>query len=201
MEKILSFESILGESWSDKNVVNMIDLVNAEYSSLSEQSKQLRAMAMNLLHSFERKPVNTASDARALLENHHLPVRKGKWVAVAINAGKERHYARTKNGLRLVHHLSSNFPKFDELEKFAPLPEGGKYLIIFGGKVNDLSKEENVKAWNSLKGKVPVADILVLDESDGVVTFWSIGAKIGQIGNNVVSLPNDIKIDNWSLDE
>lgn len=196
--KETTLQSLFPGTWGETLPVTLVDLVNADYDSLPTHARDLRALAMALVHAFERKPVHTAKAALELLEAHHLSAPKGKWNVVALGADRERMYERVAGtNLRLVHYVSASLPDARTLTKKAPLPEGGTYLILRGGSPEILSDNDALTAYRQLKQSVSIADVLLWEDQGDAATFWSVGAGAGQRGSAVVSFPDDQSLQKW----
>jgi hypothetical protein len=194
----VTLQSLFPDLWTGQRPSTLVELVNADYESLDQQGRDLRALAMQLVFAFERKPVLTARNAMELLEAHHLTAPRDKWNVVALGSDRERTYERAKGTtLRLVHHVSTGLPDPKVLAKKAPLPEGGTYLLIRGGGPDVLADPKTLDAYLRLKNELPVADVVLWDDDGDIATFWSIGAGVGQRGNAVVDFPDPGVLDNW----
>lgn len=192
-----TLQELFPGTWGDDQPKTLVDLVNADYQDLDDTAQILRKLAVNLAHSFERAPVHTARTARELLEKHHLPVRSGYWTAVVLDEGRERVYIRKKgSGMRLLHALSSRFPRIDKLDEQAPLPPKGMYLLIYGGGPEALD-DESLTAYKALTSVAPVADVLLWDNQDEAATFWSLKASKGSRGSDVVDFPDPETVRRW----
>lgn len=191
-----TLHNIFPEEWDPEYPPRLTDLMNADYDTLDTKAKALRTLAVQLVHSFEREPVHTAGAARSMIENHRIPARKGKWVAVVLNADKEREYKRAEGGaMRLNHAVSTNLFEPTRLKSKAPLPENGRYLFIFGGSPKILSEDQTAEKIASLSKEVPVADILFWDTSEGAAMFYSVGAGVGQQGNVTLDFPDPVALE------
>jgi hypothetical protein len=183
--------------WGTEMPRNLVELLSAEYDDLDATAKGLRAMAVDLVHSFERAPVLTARHALELLERHHLPARKGKWTAVALNASRERVYHKVPGGgMRLTHTVSTRFPDAERLDASAPLPEQGFYLFIHGGGPSALT-DESYESYQTAKASRQVADLVLWDESEDTATFWSVRAGVGARGGEVIPFPDEANLRRW----
>ena len=197
-KKETTLQSLFPGTWGEALPVTLVDLVNADYDSLPQAARDLRALAMQMVHAFERKPVHTAKAAQELLEAHHLSAPKGKWNVVALDADRERMYERVAGtNLRLVHHVSVSIPDARTLAKKMPIPEGGTYLILRGGSPEVLNDIDALASYRQLKSTVPIADVLLWDDQGDAATFWSIGAGAGQRGSAVVNFPNEDSLQKW----
>lgn len=187
----VTLQKLFGEAWEAHQPARLTDLMNADYDSLDDKARGLRALAVQLVHSFERQPVHTAGEARTMLENHHLPVRKAKWCAVALDSACERNYVRAEKGaMRLNHAVSTRFFSADKLKQRAPLPEGGKYLIIYGGSPETLSQDGVAQEIANLRQELTIADVIFWDVSEDAAVFYSVGAGVGQRGRDLLDFPD-----------
>lgn len=194
----VTLQTLFPTTWDEQRPSTLVELVNADYESLDQYGRDLRALAMQLVFAFERKPVLTARNAMELLEAHHLTAPRGKWNVVALGPDRERMYERAKGTtLRLVHYLSSALPEPSVLAKKVPLPEGGTYLLIRGGGPDVLDDPKTLDAYLRLKNAHPIADVVLWDDGADVATFWSVGAGVGQRGNAVIDFPAPGVLDNW----
>lgn len=189
MEKTL--QEIFPELWGENEPKNLSELVQADWAGLTETGKALRKLAVDLVFSFERKPVHTAGVARKMLEDHHLPSTKGKWCAIALDEKRERNYLKGEKGsMRLNHAVSAKFFDYEKLRQKAPLPENGKYLFIYGGSPEALSEGDTAERIISIKSYFNVADIIFWDTSSEAALFYSVGAGVGQKGNDQIQFPD-----------
>jgi|LauGreDrversion4_1035100.scaffolds.fasta_scaffold00311_15 hypothetical protein len=196
--KQVTLQSLFPGLWDATKPDNLVELVNTDYDSLDPQARDLRALAMQMVHAFERKPVHTAKAAMELLEAHHLSAPKGKWNVVALGADRERMYERAAGtNLRLVHMVTATIPDAKTLARKAPIPDGGTYLVLRGGSPDVLSNSNELDAFKRLKQTTPIADVLLWDDQADVATFWSIGAGAGQRGSAVVSFPDPDLLNQW----
>jgi hypothetical protein len=196
--KETTLQSLFPGNWEENLPNTLVELVKADYDTLPKNARDLRALAMLMVHAFERKPVHTAKAALELLEAHHLSAPKGKWNIVALGADRERTYERIAGtNLRLVHFVSTTMPDAKLLSKKAPIPDGGTYLILRGGSPDIMSDTETLKAYRQLKKALPVADIILWEDQGDSATFWSIGAGVGQCGTSVMNFPDQELLQKW----
>lgn len=194
MEKTL--HEIFPNDWSAEAPKNLNDLVDADYDSLDDKSKTLRALAINLVQRFEREPIHTPMVAKKMLEDHHLPVRRNKWVAVVLDSSKEKNFVRAEGGaMRLNHSVSTNPFESKKLSSKAVLPENGKYLIIYGGSPSILNDPGVADNLATLREEVPVADILFWYADSAVSEFYSVGAGVGMSGSTEISFPDPVMLE------
>jgi hypothetical protein len=193
MEKTL--QDVLPNDWGAHQPKKFRHLMDADYESLDQVAKDLRAQLMDAIHGFERSPITTPAICREQLEKRLLPRRKGKWDVVSLNENREKVYVNKNNangekGLRLVCVPSwDKFPTIESAEKYAKLPPKGVYLAIFTGSPSIL---DDAKAFNSFKKftrKFPVADVVIWDDEDGVAKFYSVAAQVGSVGVEEFEFP------------
>jgi len=199
MQKIKNNLQNIIPNWTPESPETLEELMLMDYDSLNEQAKALRSLAVDLVHSHEREPIYTASKARDMLQKNHLPNRKNKWVFIALNDKRDRYYVRKANGLRLVHYIANSIPTFETLKQHAPLPENGSYLFIFGGSPELINKESELNAWRKMVSETTVSDVIFWDNKSEGATFWSLGAGVGQYGNQIIEFDNSIKLNDWRL--
>lgn len=186
-----TLHSLFGEAWGTDQPERLTDLIDADYDTLDERAKALRALAVQLVHSFERKPISTAEVARKMLENYHLQARKGKWTAVVLDANRERVYVRAeKQGMRLSHAVRTQMFDAQPLRQKCPLPDGGGYLLLYGGSPQVLEDPKTLESLVNLRNEVNVIDVIFWEVSDNAAAFYSVGAGVGQKGNEIIDFPN-----------
>jgi hypothetical protein len=172
---------------------NLLGIFYAEYDALDEAAKALRAEVVKVVQSFERKPVHTAADAYRLLSDGHLPHFKGAWGTVALSAERERIYIPTASGgMRMLKTRTRHLPRPDYLDAELPVPDGGGYLVVWGGDASVLTERGVAERLAALCAEVAVIDVLfwsVPDDGSGV-TCWSLRAEAGEHAGQVVEFPD-----------
>lgn len=197
MSKSKSLLQKIIPNWSEESPSTLIELFNADYNTLSETEKELRALAVELVQLQERTPISTASVAKDLLERKHLTSRNGYWTFIALNEKKDRYYIRWKDGYRLVNYQSKTLPDIETLRKNAPLPENGSYILIFGGSPEILNQEKELNSWKKIVSEFTLSDLIIWENSENGNIFWSLGAGVGQIGNKVIGFRDNINYQDW----
>lgn len=201
MDKTL--QDVFPNDWGKHQPKKFSQLLDADYNTLDQTAKDIRAQLMDVIHGFERSPILTPAVCREQLEKRLLPRRSGKWDIVALNENREKIYEKKNNangerGLRLVAVPSwDKFPTEQSALKFATLPNNGVYLAIYAGTVNILNDSMTFKAFKKFASKLPVADVVIWDEGNGVAKFYSVAASVGSLGNDEIDFPEDIKVKQW----
>lgn len=193
--------TVFPDIWAPDMPTTLVDLMAADYETLDDRAKALRALAVDLVHSFEREPVLTAEAAHKLLERRHLPTRQGKWTLVALSRDLERVYAKSKNGgMRLLHWTGTKLPSPEKLSASAPLPDGGGYLVIYGGGPEILEDTEARTVFTILAEELRVVDLVLWQVQDTQATFWSVRAGAGQSGAQAYDFPDYDNVRRWWSD-
>lgn len=184
--------------WEEGQPDKVFDLITADYEILSEKAKLLRAQVMETIHGFERKPVLTPADARKLLEEHHLPKYKGKWVVVALNEKREKIYQKVeKGGLRLVSLMREYIPRGYTALKDVPIPRKGGYILIYSGKPDVLQDSKAFERFEDLSKHNAIFDVIIWEENEESATFWSVAAQTGAVGNSYIDFPDQHVVKKW----
>jgi hypothetical protein len=201
MNKIdITLNSIFPDSWKENYSKNLIDLVQAPYENLSTTEKDLRSLAVNLIHSFERSPIHTPFDLLGQIQSYHITVPSNKWLIIAINSDNNKHYIKTKGDkIRLSSAVFNFLPKPDMLTKKVPLPNKGKYIIIRGSGLDILANEKALLAYKEIQSKFSISDLAFYQSNENAPSFYSIAAKCGKIGSKKVDFPNINIMERWSL--
>lgn len=192
-----TLQELLAPAWGPEQPKTLVDLVHVDYDTLDETARALRKQAMLLVHSFEREPLINARSAREALERHHLPCRRDRWNTIVLDEKRERVYDRVEGArMRMRTATSERFPTMVKLNEKAPLPEGGQYLIVYGGGVEALD-EDALAAYRKLKSMAPVADVLLWENQGDTATFWSVRTGRGSRGSEHIEFPNQDNLRRW----
>ena len=71
-------------------------------------------------------------------------------------------------------------PDAGSLREQLPLPDNGRYLMVYCGAADIITKRKFVDAFSALAAHMPVSDLLIWDTTgDGAPTLWSIRGMIG----------------------
>lgn len=194
----LTLHDLFPNDWGAHQPARLSGVLEAEYADLDETARGLRALAVEAIHGFERRPVLTAENCRELLEKHHLPKARDRWSIVALNSKRERVYARsTGGGMRMVAVASEEFPTPAVVARKAKLPEGGFYLAIYGGSPSVLNDEDAFTKFAAFAGEQPIVDVVLWDDSDKAATFWSTASEAGTTGSDEFDFPTDALVARW----
>jgi hypothetical protein len=198
MNKTLS--NIFPENWKDNYVENLVDLLQADYNSLSDIEKDLRALAVNLVQSFERSPIITPSDLLSNIQSYRIIIPKNKWFIFALTRENNKYYIRAKGDkLKLSSSVFNYLPKPETLRSKILIPDNGKLIIVRGSNLDILSNKKAQQAFELLKKEFLVSDLAFYEDVDGLTHFYSVAAKSGKIGSNKVLFPNEKLLLNWSF--
>jgi hypothetical protein len=177
---------------------DLLGIFYADFDSLDDSAKELRAQVVKVLQSFERKPIHTAETAAKLISEHHLPVYTTAWTTFSLNAANERMYAPVaRGGMRMLKARTKHLPRPEYLNEQYTVPEGGGYLIIWGGEPDVLNIEGVPERLAQLCASVPVRDVLFYATSeDGTgYTAWSLRGGCGQRNRNRVEFPDQVVLE------
>jgi hypothetical protein len=198
MSKKSTLQQLFPAEWREDMPSNLVQLLAANYEDLDDKAKALRALAVELVHSHERQPVLTAETALRLIEKHHLPVLRGRWIFHVLTKERERLYVKGENGaMRQLNAVHATVPSPAYLAEKAPLPEGGTYLVAYGGGPEVLENEQFEKAFAKLRSQLSVSDAILWQESGTSATFWSLRAGKGQCGTSVLDFPDQALAERW----
>jgi hypothetical protein len=54
-----------------------------------------------------------------------------------------------------------------------------------------------LKLWQNLSSNFLVSDVIFWDDKEVSADFWSLGAGIGQQGNQILQFPNQLSLTKW----
>jgi hypothetical protein len=194
----ITLQDLLPSDWGAHQPKRVTELIEADFDSLDTAARGLRALVVEAIHGFERSPVLTADACRQLLEKHHLPKVPGRWSIVALNERRDRVYQRTKGGgMRMLTMVRDHFPVPESTAKYAPIPEGGAYLAIFGGGVDILLDDSAYERFKIFAESHPVSDVVLWDDNGRTASFWSVAANVGSAGSTELDFPATIPVEKW----
>jgi len=193
-----TLQELLAPTWGPEQPKTLVELIHADYDTLDETAKVLRKQVLDVARSFERQPLLNARMVRELIERHHLRLMGRRWNVIALDEKRERVFDRTEGtGMRARSTFTTDFPTIEKLrEKNVTLPEGGQYLIVYGGGVEALT-EDALEAYRKLTSVARVADVLFWDTRDDTAVFWSVRAGFGSRGNERIEFPDTDNLRRW----
>lgn len=193
-----TLQTLLSPIWGPEQPKTLVELIHAEYDTLDETARSLRKQAIEVAHSYERQPLPNARSVREALERHHLKLKGDSWNVFVLDEKRERVYDRTQGtGMRVRTTFTKDFPTIEKLrEKNVTLPEGGQYLIVYGGGIDALTNEA-LEAHQKLTSVARVADVLFWDIQDDVAVFWSVRTGCGISGNERIEFPDNDNLRRW----
>jgi hypothetical protein len=193
-----SLHELFPNDWEPHQPARLSDLLTADYDTLDNRARGVRALLVEAIHGFERAPVLTAAHCRELLEKHHLPKPRNRWALVALNAKRERVYVKTSSGgMRMASSVKDYFPTAAVAGKDLTLPDGGVYLAVYGGSVDILEDEKALARARDLTSSFPLADVVVWDDDGTTAKFWSVAAATGVTGSTETDFPNPDLVLKW----
>ena len=196
--------SIRLKGWPEQAPQYLSDLMQTRHGDLKEQLTadgvspelidivlEMRRDTIDAHHSASELPITGAQDAARLLEDRILRPQTHKWVAYALGKNRLRlavpHPSGGREYLRVVSRL---LPTAEEL-KTAPLPEGGVYLIIYGGGPEILGASSNAEKIAQLRKTLPISDVLFYNLIEGQSpALYSLAAQCGDQAGNYRAFPN-----------
>lgn len=127
---------------------------------LIELVLEMRRDVIDAHHSASELPITSAQDAQRLLEDRILRTQSHQWVAYALGVNRLRlavpHPSGGREYLRVV---SRKLPTAKQL-KDAPVPQGGTYILIYGGSPQILEVADVASQIAELRKQLPIADVL-----------------------------------------
>jgi hypothetical protein len=193
-----TLHELFPRDWEPHQSAKFADLLNADYETLDNRARGVRALLVEAIHGFERTPVLTAAHCRDLLEKHHLPKPRERWALIALNVKRERVYIKTPSGaMRMASIVKDHFPNAATAAKEINLPDGGVYLAVYCGTVDILENIKTLSRARDLADSFPIADVVVWDDDGDSAKFWSVAAQAGVSGINETDFPNKEVAKQW----
>lgn len=122
---------------------------------------ELRRQTIDAIHAFERDPILCPDDLTRHLAARRIPMLAKRWMVMCLDARGDRiavHRSRG-GGMRWLQEPYSTLPTPEQLQDKLRLPQGGKYLLIWGGGPDILSDQQTVDALERLVRNLPVTDV------------------------------------------
>jgi hypothetical protein len=165
------------------------ELVSSDSSDLNELDDAVRAVVFELrrqtidaIHAFERDPILCPDDLVRQLTTRRIPMLAKRWMVVCLDRNGDRIAVRRAQGggMRWLQEPYSALPTPSELASNLRLPQGGKYLLIWGGGPDVLEDAGTVAALKAIVSDLPVADITLWWLRTGQApTLFSVRAGAG----------------------
>jgi hypothetical protein len=202
--------SALVPDWPATAPDNGVELRRTDYDALKEdliaggatpeQISTVMSMRKHLimaaLSSSEPAALSVES-AKMMIESNFLFPMAKKWVVYPLRRDRTRVITpRDGGGADALKVITRKVPTAAQLKQDAPLPEGGTYLIVYGGspEIIGLSNKYGVRVDTdvaTLLKSVPVADILFrLLEKGEPSALFSLRAGKGEKGGQSLDFPD-----------
>lgn len=189
-----SLTEMFGGSYPTDHPQSLRELMAADPDTISsELAWELRKQVIAAARASDRHSINSPLDAFSLLKNGYaLHPWTGKWTTYALSEARELVMEpHPRGGMTPTRVYTPIIPKVDDLPRLPPARRGGgahvpKYLVVYGGAPQVLSKDHVAQGLASLVRRVPVADVLFFDkgkESGTAPTMWSLRAGVGMREN------------------
>ena len=150
--------SELVKGWATTDPQTGPQLVGADTSTLSDVANWLRRHLILATRSGGELTVTTPQEARTRLADSHLKPANGKFTTWVLDEDRKRVMIPSKWGMIAKRIVTDDAPSIDELRTGAPLPNKGRYLVIWGGDSrNDVFRSN--KHVTDLLSQEFVADI------------------------------------------
>ena len=150
-----------------------------------------RSDAIVSSHAGAKVSLNSPAAIRRLFDQGVVRAVAHKWVTYALDRNHQRALTPTPSGeLRYVSAVSDIVPDAAWLAKKAPLPDGGSWLLLFGGSPAWL-KPEDTDRLNDLVATGAVTDVVYrhLRKKEQPITY-STRAGCGAAGTLRVEWPS-----------
>lgn len=209
MAKPIAPLSALVTDWPSGAPDNGVELRRTDYDALKEDliaagatPEQIsivmsvrKHLIMAALSSSEPAALSVES-AKAMIESNFIFPMAKKWVVYPLRRDRTRIISpRDGGGADALKVITRRVPVASELKQGAPLPEGGTYLIVYGGSpdIIGLANKKNERVETDIAQlfkNLPVADILFrLLEKGEPSALFSLRAGMGEKGGQPVEFP------------
>lgn len=195
--------------WPDKAPDDGVALVLCEDSDLEElgiEGDDLK-LVKTLRGHFRRAAIAKNTSAQLVnapavlkaLDSGDLLPSWGHWVVLVLDRSRRRVFnTRSRNNsdtTRTVSKIYRWVPKPDD-ERLPHLPEGGSYLLLWGGDVAVLNIDDVRERLRAFGAQHPVADVVFRRRANmrdpknpKPATTWSLREGIGVCNNQPVEFP------------
>lgn len=184
----------------EDDALRALGLDGDELELVTSVRRHLRMAALSRGSSTQ---LSNANAVVAALDSGDLRTYSGRWLIIVLDKHRRRVFAPQRKDpgtSRAVVHVSKWVP--DDTSKLPHLPEGGTYLVLWGGSVEVLAIDDVRDRLRRLAEAVPIADVvfrrrgnaLAGSGSDGPVeysapTTWSLREGIGVCAGEPVPFP------------
>lgn len=182
-----------------------LTLINTDVDTLREMectqeekhvALEHRRDILETLKSNERISITSPEVALQMLSGRSATLRPlaHKWLTYVLNERRERKLVPHPNGedMTYLRVLSRKVPHVDRLRSEAPLPDGGKYLLLYGGGPDILSVSTVADEIAQIMMGAPVADVLFWHLEKGMApALYSLAKGLGDRGGLPVPFPNE----------
>jgi hypothetical protein len=181
------------------SLVMCADADLADLGLTPAQLEQVRALRSHL-HSAaiargQSKQLGSADAVYDALVNRDIRSTPGRWKTWVLDSARRRVFTATRaDSSRTVERVTRFVPEPGELPT---LPDGGTYLVLWGGDPDVLRFDDVRGRLRTLITTVPVADVLFHDTRRGAL--FSLRNRIGAAGRQPVEFPDpDLVKEVWS---
>lgn len=172
-------------------------LFQADYAELSPIAQDLRRHMIDAVHGSSSKAIVSPLDAKKLLADGHLFTLARKWVCYALDGDRKRILVPGRDQSRhWARCVSRKVPAPERLTKDAHVPDGGGYLVVYGGgpkilSVHDAHGGGVANDLVTLQKAAPIIDVLFWHlESDQAPALYSLAVGQGDRNNEAVLFPD-----------
>lgn len=177
---------------TEVDVLRAMDCTQEQIRSVVEHRRDV----LDTIQAYERTPITSPEVALKMLSGTRATLRPlaRKWLTYVLNERKERKLVPHPNGedMTYLSVLSRKVPAVERLLSEAPLPDQGKYLLIYGGGPSILSVSTVADEIAQIMKTAPVADVLFWHLEKGTApTLYSLAKGLGDRGGDPVPFPNE----------
>ena len=174
------------------------ELLECDPKTLGDLPKLLRSHMTLALQSARSLTFASPLEVKRRLELGHIMPKARKWDTLAMDANRHRIMVANRfGGFSQQRYVSLKVPSPETLQRKMALPEGGRYLILYGGGPNILSIRDKrgggvAQDLAELREAVPVADVVFWHMQSGGVppTLFSLEAGIGDMAGEAIAFPD-----------
>jgi len=179
----------LHETSLDETLNTLAD--NGATREQTQQVKALRSQLIDAIHAADRNPITGPDELKHQLANNWIRPVAHSWLTLALNEQRERvAQPRPNGGLSYLTCLTRKVPTQQDLTDRAPLPTGGRYLLIYGGSP-DVLTDANTDRLAHLNANLPISDIVFWHLTKNTPpTMYSTRGGTGDRDGTPVPFPN-----------